>query len=213
MPVSYLKKLVKEGHGSLPELEKQWSKAKRRAAEQGHADDYAYITGILKKMLSIKAALASVQSLVTARAGAPIVPAMLSPEYVLQAMASWYAPSLSNHPNLKFSSSKTCHVKVAEGIKRHRDFSDRIWMFGDRHSETHLEVWHSVLTDRGDHVLVDAFGSGGTFKGLKGYHVPGVNDNDPGLTYSFITMVPVVEWFEDYFKADLAPLHFPGAPA
>lgn len=54
MPVPYLKKLAKEGHGSLPELEKQWSKAKLRAAEQGHAEDYAYITSILKKMLSIK---------------------------------------------------------------------------------------------------------------------------------------------------------------
>lgn len=202
MPVPYLQKLAKEGHGTLPELEKKWAKAKRRAAEQGHKDDYAYITGILKKMLSIQSSL--VRSSHIVQSGIPATQVMLSPEYVLQAMASWYAPSISNHPNLKFSSSKTCHVRVAEGIKHRRNLSDRIWLFGERLSTTHFEVWHSVLTDQHNHILVDAFGSGGTFMGTRGYHVPGVNDNDPGLTYSFITMVSVAEWFEDYFNTDVS---------
>jgi hypothetical protein len=52
MPVPYLKKLADKHGVSLGVAEKRWEKAKTLAAEQGHADNYAYITGIAKKMFN-----------------------------------------------------------------------------------------------------------------------------------------------------------------
>lgn len=50
MPTAYLEKLHKEGHGTVKHLEHNWQIAKQQAAKQGHAGDYAYITGIFNKM-------------------------------------------------------------------------------------------------------------------------------------------------------------------
>jgi hypothetical protein len=51
MPTAYIQKLHKQGKGSIAELEHKWETAKKAAAKQGHKDDYAYITGILNKMV------------------------------------------------------------------------------------------------------------------------------------------------------------------
>ena len=59
MPTPYLKKLSKQGKGSLPKLERLWDKAGDAAKKQGHAGDYAYRTGILKHMVNAKARLRS----------------------------------------------------------------------------------------------------------------------------------------------------------
>jgi len=37
----------------LAQVEELWAKAKARAAEEGHKEDYAYIMGVLKKMLGL----------------------------------------------------------------------------------------------------------------------------------------------------------------
>jgi len=50
MPTPYIKKLSREGKGSVPELEKKWDDAKEAAGKQGHAKDYGYVTNIFKKM-------------------------------------------------------------------------------------------------------------------------------------------------------------------
>ncbi len=57
MPTAYIKKLAEEGHGSVSALEKKWDKAKAIAADEGRADDYAYITGIFKRMSGVKASV------------------------------------------------------------------------------------------------------------------------------------------------------------
>lgn len=59
MPTAYIKELAKEGHGSIESLEKYWNRAKKRAAEEGRGDDYAYITGIFQKMSGVKASVQS----------------------------------------------------------------------------------------------------------------------------------------------------------
>lgn len=51
MPVPYLKKLSKEGKGSVPSLEKKWDDAGKIADKAGKGDNYAYRTGILKNMV------------------------------------------------------------------------------------------------------------------------------------------------------------------
>ena len=51
MPTPYIKKLAKEGHGSVQHLEKKWDEAKGKAAEQGHAEDYALVTTIFQSMV------------------------------------------------------------------------------------------------------------------------------------------------------------------
>lgn len=68
MPVPYLQKLAKEGHGSIESLEQKWSEAKKAAAGEGHADDYAYITGIFKKMAGVTA---SVETASPVKPGSP----------------------------------------------------------------------------------------------------------------------------------------------
>ncbi len=61
MPSAYLKTLHDEGHGSMEKLEHHWEMAKEQAAKAGRGDDYAYITGILKKSLSIKSYVLATQ--------------------------------------------------------------------------------------------------------------------------------------------------------
>lgn len=51
MPNAYLQKLADKGKGSIDSLEKKWNKAKTLAKDQGHEDEYDYITGIFKKMI------------------------------------------------------------------------------------------------------------------------------------------------------------------
>lgn len=50
MPTPYIKKLSKEGKGSVPSLEKKWDDAKDQAKKQGKGTNYGYITNIFKKM-------------------------------------------------------------------------------------------------------------------------------------------------------------------
>jgi len=54
MPNSYIQKLAKSGKGTLRDLEKKWKKAVEIAKSDGEADNYAYITGIFKKMIKEK---------------------------------------------------------------------------------------------------------------------------------------------------------------
>lgn len=55
MPTAYIKKLAREGKGSVATLEKRWDEAKAKAADEGRADDYSYITGIFKNMVNASA--------------------------------------------------------------------------------------------------------------------------------------------------------------
>lgn len=48
---SVVKSLANKYNKTIDEVEKLWKKAKKSAADSGHKEDYAYITGILKKML------------------------------------------------------------------------------------------------------------------------------------------------------------------
>lgn len=51
MPTDYIKKLSKEGHGSVAELERKWDEAKDAAEKQGQGDNFAYRTSIFKNMV------------------------------------------------------------------------------------------------------------------------------------------------------------------
>jgi hypothetical protein len=51
MPTGYVTKLAKEHNLSVDEAERRWSKAKGIAGKDGKSEDYAYITGIFKKMM------------------------------------------------------------------------------------------------------------------------------------------------------------------
>lgn len=54
MPTPYIRKLSKQGKGSIPTLEKKWDKAKDAAEKQGMGDKYGYITNIFKNMVGAK---------------------------------------------------------------------------------------------------------------------------------------------------------------
>ena len=51
MSQAYVKKMAKEHGLSISSTEQKWGKAKDAADKEGHSDDYAYITGIFKKMI------------------------------------------------------------------------------------------------------------------------------------------------------------------
>lgn len=51
MPTAYIKKLAKEGKGSVAELEKKWEEAKKEAKGSDATDKWAYTMGIFKKMI------------------------------------------------------------------------------------------------------------------------------------------------------------------
>lgn len=54
MPTPALKALAKKAGTSLSRAEKLWDKAKEKAAEAGKAGDWAYITGIVKRMMGVE---------------------------------------------------------------------------------------------------------------------------------------------------------------
>ena len=51
MPTPYIEKLAKEHNLPIDKVEDYWNKAKVLAGKSGHPEDYAYITGIVKKMV------------------------------------------------------------------------------------------------------------------------------------------------------------------
>lgn len=51
MPTNYIKKLSKEGKGSVPELEKYWDRAEDLADKQNQGDNHAYRTAIFKNLV------------------------------------------------------------------------------------------------------------------------------------------------------------------
>lgn len=51
MPTPLIKKLVRQGKGSVSELENKWDRAKERAREQGEEKNWAYVTTIFKRMV------------------------------------------------------------------------------------------------------------------------------------------------------------------
>ena len=53
MPSNVVKSFADKTGKSVPEVDKLWNKAKEIASEQGQAENYALITGILKKMLGL----------------------------------------------------------------------------------------------------------------------------------------------------------------
>jgi hypothetical protein len=54
MPVPFLQKIAKDTGKSLADLEKEWEEAKKKAAEQGDADNFALITTIFKSAIGLK---------------------------------------------------------------------------------------------------------------------------------------------------------------
>lgn len=54
MPVPALKSMAKRAGVSLSNAEEKWKQAKKEATKQGKGSNYAYITGIVKKMLKVE---------------------------------------------------------------------------------------------------------------------------------------------------------------
>ncbi len=55
MPTAYLKKLAKEGKGTIEHLESEWEKAKKLADKQGQGGNFAYITKIFQTKIGASA--------------------------------------------------------------------------------------------------------------------------------------------------------------
>jgi hypothetical protein len=53
MPNAVINSFAEKTGKSVAEVDKLWNKAKESAKESGQGENYAYITGILKKMLGL----------------------------------------------------------------------------------------------------------------------------------------------------------------
>ena len=53
MPTPVIKSFAEKTGKSVAEVDKLWNKAKAIAVEEGEGENYAYITGIVKKMLGL----------------------------------------------------------------------------------------------------------------------------------------------------------------
>lgn len=53
MPNAVINSFAEKTGKSVAEVDKLWNKAKAIAAEEGEGENYAYITGIVKKMLGL----------------------------------------------------------------------------------------------------------------------------------------------------------------
>lgn len=54
MPAPQITSMAKKAGKSEAEAEKLWAEAKAAAKKEGHAEDYAYVMGIFKKMIGAK---------------------------------------------------------------------------------------------------------------------------------------------------------------
>lgn len=52
MPTPYVKKLADKHGVPVSQVEKKWDKAKKIAEDEGHKDNWAYITGVVKRMMN-----------------------------------------------------------------------------------------------------------------------------------------------------------------
>jgi hypothetical protein len=59
MPANTVKSFAEKTGKSVAEVEKLWDKAKEVASEAGETENFAYITGILKKMLGLNESTSS----------------------------------------------------------------------------------------------------------------------------------------------------------
>ncbi len=65
MPAPYIEKLADKHHRSVEYVEGLWNKAKQQAEEQGHKGDWAYVVGVLKRMLGETSATDSAVDTIT----------------------------------------------------------------------------------------------------------------------------------------------------
>lgn len=72
MPNAYIQKLAKKGKFDEDELERRWSKAKKLAADKGEAGNYAYVTGIFKRMVGEALTFAELDAILVVEDGAPV---------------------------------------------------------------------------------------------------------------------------------------------
>lgn len=65
MPTAYVRKMAEKKGKPVAEIEKIWDKAKERAAEEGHGEEYDYITGIFQNMLGEGYSVSIEQEIIT----------------------------------------------------------------------------------------------------------------------------------------------------
>jgi hypothetical protein len=88
-----LKSLAKKSGKSLEKAEELWAKAKELASKEGHKDDYAYIVGIVKRMLGLEEDLVGSAGIISEHLGAAVAEKLISegmPSSVRQRLFSRY---------------------------------------------------------------------------------------------------------------------------
>lgn len=120
------------------EAERRWGKAKKIAGKEGHAEDYAYITGIFKKMMRET-------SMILARLKA-IAYTAPTPRLVLQRIRDIVGGTIPLSP-------QTCWNKVGLFLQRNPTTRGYILFYQIEGDADH--VAHCVLVDRYDRTLAD----------------------------------------------------------
>jgi hypothetical protein len=71
MPNPYVKKIAAKGEHSEDEVERRWKKAKKLAADRGESGNYAYITGIFKRMVGEALTYSELHAILVVEEGEP----------------------------------------------------------------------------------------------------------------------------------------------
>lgn len=53
MPTAFIQSVARKQGKPVAELESKWDQAKARAAEEGHKEDWPYVTAIFKNMAHV----------------------------------------------------------------------------------------------------------------------------------------------------------------
>lgn len=116
-------------------------------------------------------------------------------KYVEERMAKTIWPNASL--NVQEYRKNICHGFVSLEAKKRMNLKDKIWIYGVRSPE---QVWHSVLTDQTNNLVMDTFRSKGFFMEHKGYMLTdGLKDGDSEML-ELMACVSVGELHSKYME-------------
>jgi hypothetical protein len=119
---------------------------------------------------------------------------MNSVDAVCDKIATYLAPDLAVHPNyMSTANPRLCHLLTARAIAARHNPTDIIWLYG----VDGIGVFHSVLTDKDNHVIVGGQYGSAThkFMGDDGFQLA------PGNVLTVLRKLTVLQLCREYHKS------------
>jgi hypothetical protein len=102
-------------------------------------------------------------------------------------------------PDAPFSAQEyrknICHGFTSLEAKKRMNLKDKIWIYGAKRPEM---VWHSVLTDQANNLVMDTFRSKGYFMGFDGYMLTDGEEGGDAEMLDLMACIPVGDLHSKY---------------